>query len=167
MELNEVVAANVRRVREERGLSVAELAELLAVGKHRVYDYERPRKGEKQREFTLWDLFSLCVVLETTLFELLLPPEGVEVDGVSSEDWMVRGARAAGLHETAEDLDSVAHRGDRRNIGRILFGVDGSKLDSTALETLVAMGRKEQERREQIIRGLTAEMWQRIKEMDI
>lgn len=164
MNVNEVIAANVKRIREDRGLSRADLADRLGVGPHVVRDYERPRKGQPQREFTLTDLFTLCVVLETTLFELLLPPEGVTVDELASEPWLPETARRAGLNDLADDLETLERRGGRRDVGWVLFGMDGEKLDGAALEAVAEMGRTEQARREQIVSSVTKEMWERITE---
>lgn len=160
MHINKVAADNVRRIREEKGLTVAELAERLGVGKHKVYDYERPRKGSAQREFTLMDLFDLCLVLETNLFELLLPPVGVTVDELASEEWFQEAARRAGLNLP----DDALMLADRREVGQILFGIDGEKLDASYLDGIASWGRKERARREKIIEGITKEMWERIEE---
>lgn len=76
LRFDEVVAANVRRIREEQGLSVAELAKKLGLGRHVVYDFERPRQGAAQRAFLWSEIVTLCAVLDVTIFELVLPPEG-------------------------------------------------------------------------------------------
>jgi transcriptional regulator with XRE-family HTH domain len=162
MTLDEVVAENVRAIREDRGLSVADLAERLGVGRHLVYDMERPRPGAAQRQFTFWDLVALCHALETTLFELVLPEKGVVVDELETgenTEW-ARAARAAGFEEVA---DAVYGDG-RAKLGWVLFGVDGSKIDSKAIEALMAKGRAQAERREVLVREITTEIWQRITE---
>lgn len=79
--LDRIVAQNVRRLREEKKWSVATLAEELDRPKHVVYDMERPRKGQKQRAFSWGELVALCGALDTNLFELVLPPQGVRVVG--------------------------------------------------------------------------------------
>jgi hypothetical protein len=78
MNLDEIVAQNVTRLREDKSppWSVAELAKLLGVSRHRVYDYERPRKGAQQRPFLWQEIVNLCGVFNVTIFELVLPEKG-------------------------------------------------------------------------------------------
>jgi transcriptional regulator with XRE-family HTH domain len=162
MTLDEVVAANVRRIRESHELSVAELAERMGVGRHLVYDMERPRPGAEQRQFTFWDLVSLCSALGTTLFELVLPPKGVvvyELETGENSEW-TRAARRAGLNEVAE----AVYGDGRTKLGWVLFGMDGSNVTPESLEVLMEAGQTEAARREAFLRGITAEMWKLIKE---
>lgn len=162
MNLDEVVAANVQRLREEKGWSVSELARELEVGRHLVYDMERPRPGADQRQFTLWDLVALCDALGTTLFELVLPPKGVVVDELETgekSEW-ARAARRAGMGEVA----TAVYGDGRTKLGWVLFGMDGSAIDSKSLEMLMKAGRQQAARREEIIKGVTKEMWERITE---
>ena len=161
MNLDEVVASNVRRLREDQNLSIVDLAERMGVGRHLVYDMERPRPGADQRQFTFWDLVALCVALGTTLFELVLPPKGVVVDELETgedSEW-TRAARRAGFDQVAD-----AMYGDgRTKLGWVLFGVDGSKLDQKFLKVMIEAGQSQAARREAIIREITAEMLQRIE----
>lgn len=70
------VAPNVRRLREDRGWSTADLAGRLGVGRHVVRDYERKRKGATQRQFLWSEIVSLCAVFDATIFDLILPEKG-------------------------------------------------------------------------------------------
>jgi len=76
MDIDRVVAHNLRRLREEKGVSVAELARDLGVGKHLIYDFERPRRGKEQRQFLWSEIVMLCRGLGVTIFELVLPASG-------------------------------------------------------------------------------------------
>jgi hypothetical protein len=82
MTLDEIVAYNVLRKREERRLSVATLAGLLGVKPHVVYDMQTSQRGRPQRAFRWQELAALCGALHTNLIELVLPPEGVQVAGI-------------------------------------------------------------------------------------
>lgn len=76
MQIDGAVAANVKRLREERKWSTADLAGRLGVGRHITRDYERPRKGAPQRQFLWEEIVNLCAVFNVTIFQLVLPPEG-------------------------------------------------------------------------------------------
>lgn len=78
--LDEVVSANVHRLRERRGYSVARLADRLGVSRGTVYHYEQPRRDGRRHSFKWAEMFRLCAVLECSVFELVLPGEGVKVD---------------------------------------------------------------------------------------
>jgi hypothetical protein len=54
--LDEIVAANVRRLREDNKWKPSTLASEMGLPKHVVYDMERPRKGQQQRGFS-WTVF--------------------------------------------------------------------------------------------------------------
>jgi transcriptional regulator with XRE-family HTH domain len=87
-----LIAANVKRLRlgpnqDNPKYSVAEFAERLHVGRHAVYDYERPRRG-RRHSFTWSELVALCAALECSLFELVLPGEGETVD---LPEWVAHG----------------------------------------------------------------------------
>lgn len=110
MTLDEVVAANVRRIRKERGWSVVELANRLGVTPHRVCDYERARSGHEQRAFSWVELVALCLALRTTLFDLVLPPAEVELDLYYFKGFLGR-------------TDPVDEMDDRTRLGWDVFGV--------------------------------------------
>ena len=156
---DEVVAYNVKRLRLGSELSVAELAGQLGVKSHVVYDYEGTRKDKPQRPFRWQEIVNLCLVLNTTLFELVLPPEGAEsftyLPGLPAEI-----VEKAGMPILAKGLVHDF----RAEMGWWLFGLDGKKLDSKALEVVLSNKRKELDRRSEIIRGITDEMWKRLEE---
>lgn len=124
MNLDEVVAANVRRIREDQKLSVADLADRLHVGRHIVYDYERPRPGAGQRQFLWSDLVKLCDALKVTLYELVLPPAGETVTSGT--------IGLSALARTARDQDS------RTRLGWMLFGLNVGEAESKTLSKLAA-----------------------------
>lgn len=79
MQLDEIIASNLRRIREERDLPKTQLAERLDMGRHRVQDFERPRRGNVH-SFKWSELVALCDALECSIFELVLPGEGEVID---------------------------------------------------------------------------------------
>lgn len=73
---NEIVAANLERIRTETGLSRKALAEQLGWTEHRIVDLEHGR--ERRPSPKPDELFALCNRLPVTLFDLFLPPPGIE-----------------------------------------------------------------------------------------
>lgn len=120
--LDQVIAYNVRRLREERGWSRGWLAAYLGVGRHYVYDLEGGRADRSQREFKWSDLVGLCAVFQVTLFDLVLPPEGVILSTDPrwiGDKWgeliIAHAAAAAG-----EEIPNLAF--DRAKLGALVFG---------------------------------------------
>jgi transcriptional regulator with XRE-family HTH domain len=87
--LDEIIASNVQRLRNTKGWTVTELARELGVSRLVVYDMEGSRDDRQQREFKWSDLVALCGALNTVLFELVLPQEGVFIAGVESFPRMI------------------------------------------------------------------------------
>jgi transcriptional regulator with XRE-family HTH domain len=142
--IDEVVAANVSRLRDKATLSVQQLADRLDVSRHLVYDMEGNRSGRAQRSFTLGDLVRLCDALDANLFELVLPPEGVRLRLIESHGAVKGGG-----------LWSV-RLVDRDEYSSLLFG--GPVAEGEYLESLrrVASTRRErlEEKRAEIEQGL-------------
>jgi transcriptional regulator with XRE-family HTH domain len=67
------VAANLRRIRQERGLSYAELARRLAAVGHPILDTGLIKVEKGERRVDVDDLVALAVALGTTPNRLLLP----------------------------------------------------------------------------------------------
>lgn len=82
MTLDEVIAANVRALRRRDNLRVEALAAKLGIGAAVVRDMERPRTDRGQREFRWSELVALCAAFNVTLFDLVLPPAGIEIEDV-------------------------------------------------------------------------------------
>jgi transcriptional regulator with XRE-family HTH domain len=70
------VAENLRRIRQERGLSYAELARRLAATGHPVIDTALLKTEKGERRASIDDLAALAVALGVTPNRLLLPPMG-------------------------------------------------------------------------------------------
>lgn len=114
---DEIVARNLRRIREEKKISVAELANRIGVGKHRIYDFERPRAGAAQRQFLWSEIVLLCAGLGVTIFELVLPDEGERTVGNWLDDEVP-------LPSWFSDQLRDSFRGDDREVMmEILFGL--------------------------------------------
>jgi transcriptional regulator with XRE-family HTH domain len=155
MNVDQAIAHNVKRIRQDRGLSVAQLAKRLHVGRHLVYDYERPRPGAQQRQFLWSDLVKLCSALQVTLFELVLPPAGVELDtGSTARDWVQELSPIAG---------EVTGKDARSRLGWMLFGVDGSHLDSDALATFALLRKRDHDEMAEGINRVLDEFVERVR----
>src|SRR5580698_6346445 len=89
---SECVAANLRRIRQERGLSYAELARRLAALGHPVLDTGLIKIEKGQRRVDVDDLMALAVALGTTPNRLLLPEVEFANPGASCE--LTPGIRA-------------------------------------------------------------------------
>ncbi len=139
---DQIVARNIRRIREEKGLSVADLAKSIGVGKHRVYDYERPRAGAAQRQFLWSEIVLLCAGLDVTIFELVLPDEGDRTiskwldDEVPLPSWF------------SDELRDSFRGDDRGVMMHILFGV---RFEPQEVDQLIKM-------RKDRIEGLLSEL---------
>lgn len=72
------VAANLRRIRQELGLSYAELARRLTTAGHPIIDTGLMKIEKGDRRVDVDDLVALAVALETTPNKLLLPEMDVE-----------------------------------------------------------------------------------------
>lgn len=92
--------------------SVTDLAQRMGVGRHLIYDFERPRAGADQRQFMWRDIVHLCIGLDVTLPELVLPPEGK--DGATIEDFDPRIHIVVGSY-----TDS-----GRNQLGLVLLGLN-------------------------------------------
>ena len=78
-----LIAANLRRVRQERGLGYAELARRLRAIGHPVADTALLKTEKGDRKATVDDLVALAVALGTTPNRLLLP--GLDDDPLEGE----------------------------------------------------------------------------------
>lgn len=68
-----LVAANLKRIRQERGLGFAELARRLAAAGHPVADTALMKTEKGERRASVDDVAALAVVLGTTPNRLMLP----------------------------------------------------------------------------------------------
>ena len=75
--VDEIIAHNFTRLSER--YSVTGLAKALGVGRGLVYDMKGPRGKRPQRQFLWSDLVMICATLDIDLYELVLPPDDVEV----------------------------------------------------------------------------------------
>lgn len=102
MSPDEVVAGNVKRIRERRSLSIQQMADRLGVSRALAYDMEGPRGDREQRQFTWTDLVWVCDALSTNVFELVLPPEDVQIRLEKSlkTGGQVVGGRAEMVHRS-------------------------------------------------------------------
>ena len=142
MSFDEVVAANVRRIREDQGLSVAKLAKKLGLGRHVVYDFERPRPGAAQRAFLWSEIVTLCTVLGVTIFELVLPPEGHRNVPAGWEHLPLLIPQV--VETQGSDLMKAHWRRDDR--GMLLDVLIGSGFEPEHIDTLISMKAHREER---------------------
>lgn len=93
--LDEVVGDNIKRLRISRHWRAEELAEKLTSVLERPYTRftVADLEGRRKREIRWTELAALCSVFNVALWDLVLPPEGVEVDspvatgGVTGADY--------------------------------------------------------------------------------
>lgn len=142
MSFDEVVAANLRRIREEKGLSVAELAEALGVGRHAVYDFERPRKGAQQRQFLWSEIVNLCAVFDVTIFELVLPEKGHRT---VPDAWKHLPLVVPSVVD-AEGSDEMRAHWRRDDRGMLLDVLIGPGFEPEHIDTLISMKARREER---------------------
>ena len=161
LSLDEVIAHNVRRLREARSWSVTELAAALGVGRHAVYDYERPRRG-RQHAFLWAELVRLCSVLECSLFELVLPKLEIQLDVPTR---MLRGRETKVIHGPRETLESGDLEGfrtlpaTRTDLSWLLFHLSPEALDKKILADYL---HKEVERRRTEALAVAQEVWEQF-----
>jgi hypothetical protein len=121
---------------------VAELAEKLGVSRHRVYDYERPRKGAKQRSFLWQEIVNLCAVFDVTIFELVLPEEGRRTVPTGWEHLPLVIPRVVD-EEGSDEMKAHWRRDDR---GMLLDVLIGSGFEPEHIDTLISMKAHREER---------------------
>jgi len=143
---DEVVAYNVRRLRKDAGLSIGEFAERLEIGEHVARDYERPRKGQPQRAFGWTEIVHMCLVLDTTLFDLVLPPEGVEIDAITRNDPLALIAASA----MPEQEEILRDRDGRDFLSWWLFGISSEDATPKLLKKMLDWRQAEYEKRHEI-----------------
>jgi transcriptional regulator with XRE-family HTH domain len=122
---DQVIARNVRRLRLLKGWTQSEFAERLGVSKTVVLDYEGRRKSRShQRPFRWQDLIELCYLLDTTLYQLVLPNDPDE-----KVDLFARSTFDAPLGDWPLIADESGSIGPRsRELGLRLFGDAGDDL---------------------------------------
>ena len=131
---NEIVAANLRRMRE-KGLKLSREAFAKKVGwsPSRLQDLEHAR--DRQPGITPDELFALCAHLPITLFDLFLPPPDVE--NVDMPEAMAPTAA----------VDIVVPSMGRSHYGQLLFGIPSRYLEPDSrprfLKSLAAEGVRE------------------------
>lgn len=133
--LDQVIAENVRRLREERRLSVAQLAARCGVHHQTIRDYEGARRGGRQRPFLWSELVRLCVAFEVTIFDLVLPVEKQERTR-AIEQW----AERKGLGELIEANPA------RGSVWEAVFGIPEGELDAVRMNQFRQQTKREFDR---------------------
>ncbi len=101
---NQVVSANLRRIRERSGLTQKTTAKLLGWSEESYAQAERAAKGQRVRRFDADELYALACALDTTVPALLLPPPGAAVArGDTAEPPTELAQRVLLLDEGAQD----------------------------------------------------------------
>ena len=163
--LDGVIAANVRRIREEYGWSVASLAKEMGLEYHDVYGFEGRRIDRPQRPFRWSEIVALCAAFRMPLYRLVLPQPDELVD---VETWIARGDPVDYDPDAPGPERFTSGRPGRREFGFLLFGVDGEQMTEDFFETLIATGAAEGGRRyeaaREIVEMVLAELDNREKE---
>lgn len=161
LSLDEIVARNVRFLRKDRDLSVRELAAKLGVSRSQVYDMERPRPGREQREVKWSELVALIDALGVTLFELVLPPEGV---ALARGEVILGILRSDATIEDELDADYVGEPLEGHDVSLALFGISEFATDPDVVAKFAANMREEKETRMAIMQEAMEVVLQRMDE---
>ena len=160
--VDQVIAANLRRLRENRGLSRRQLAELLTsltgekVADTRIIALEGARgPGRPLRSATWVELVQLCLALDVELYDLVLPPGG-EVVQLPVVDLILD-------HPEREQVKVAVDRtADREELSALIFGMPVELVDSKEAREAFFTGRGRfddlaeiQKRRTELIEQLT------------
>lgn len=148
VKVEEVIGHNMLQVREDRGMSQAQLGEALVAYLGKSWSRQAVSAAEKgRRAFTAAELLALAHVLETTLYRLMTPPVSVKsVDmpaaGVTvSAKTLSRLALPTGATETAfEEIDAalgsladiLERVGELADLGKGAISVTHSRMADAA-----------------------------------
>lgn len=120
LSLDEVVAKNLRRIRDRKGWSRKKLAELAAMAsadewpEWRIIDLEGARSGRPPSSAKWPELVTLSYVLDVTLWELVLPEPGVQavVNPIPPDEYGVKVGNEYGVSRSllAERLSGLPAR---------------------------------------------------------
>ncbi len=132
--LDEIVADNVVRLRKDLRLTVESLARLIGVKPHVVYDMQRAQRGRPQRAFNWTELVALCGALNTTLFDLVLPPEGVQIAGIGDFPGRMADSDSEFIYGPGEMVADAGPTG-RDGLSWMLFGLPAEKTPDTRFRT--------------------------------
>jgi transcriptional regulator with XRE-family HTH domain len=140
------VGSRLRRLRDDRGLSLSQLSRLSGVGKGTISELENDRRGAR-----LDTLFALTTALGAPLGALLSDRgaadgqriAGVSVSAVLLDRWTVDSGLVEVYRATLapDRQDSLAHAGEIEETvtviqGRVLIGPAGSEQELGAGESL-------------------------------
>jgi len=130
--LDEIVALNLAALIEEKRIPIAAVARHLGVSRAQVYDLLGRRSGRPQREFRWSEIVKLAGFLDVLVFDLVLPPEDVVLDGGM---WLIR-LTAADLWERPPDEVGELHVGalSRDEVALGLFGLGSGLLSRDKLD---------------------------------
>ena len=146
MELDQVIAGNVTRLREAQGWTMQDLADRLDVRRHDVLAYEGRKADRPQRSFRWPELVSLCYAFKVTLYELVLPADShTEV------------REPALLHFPVGEVAFGFGWPRRAGLGLRLFGISGDVLlEEVTLKRFETYVQEETERTAEEIDRVTA-----------
>ena len=151
--MDEAVAANVKKLREARKWTTADLADRLRIGRHVARDYERPRKGAQQRQFLWEEIVNLCAVFNVTIFELVLPPKGQRTVPAGWEGLPLVIPRAVEA-EGSNEMKAHWRRDERGMLSEILFGL---RFEPDHIDELISMKARREERLIEELKALLRE----------
>ncbi|MDQ1206080.1 helix-turn-helix domain-containing protein [Microbacterium sp. SORGH_AS_0862] len=143
--MDESVGVRLRRLREERGMSLSELARVSGIGKGTISELENDRRGAR-----LDTLFALTTALDSPLGALLAgsgaeaqPVTGASVSAILLDKWTVGSTLIEAYRATltTDRQESRAHaHGIEETItvirGRVLIGPPGTEQELRAGESV-------------------------------
>lgn len=154
----------LKQTRNDRPLSLSQLGDRMGVTRYVVYDMLRPRQDGTQRAFEWNEIVRLAVILDRSIFELVMPPDGVR--------W-VTGHRgevpedATGLREAVLQSSS---RADRARFAADLLGIDNAEWADSLVTELLPLLRGERQKQaeafERIMRPMVQEAQKMAEQLD-
>ena len=132
-----VVALNIKRLRNERRWTAAELAEMLTQVLERRYTRSMmgDMEGRRERAVRWSEVVALSVIFDVPLWELVLPEKGERVNTriPTSSDIIVRSDDERFV-EIGELGDYVTVSLDRDGLAIRLFGLKENEIDSKVMK---------------------------------
>lgn len=127
MKIEEVIGGNMRRVREERGLSQTDLGQAIEQHQGRAWSRQAVSAAEKgQRAFSAADLMALTRVLDVSIPSLFLLTDWRDERSVEIAD---------GISVPAEEYrERILHELDARGSAQLMTTADVQELASSVIK---------------------------------
>lgn len=127
MKIEEVIGSNMRRVREERGLSQTDLGQAIEPHQGRAWSRQAVSAAEKgQRAFSAADLMALALVLDVSIPSLFLLTDWRDDRSVEIADGITVSP--------SEYRDRILHELDARGSAQLMTTADVQELAAAVIK---------------------------------